>query len=184
MMLTSEERSAKARASAETRWADERTACEQGHGFTPENTIIRKDGSRKCRTCTRASTAKWKRENREKVRAHRRAWRESNPGASNSSVKAWRSKHPEQCRAYSQARRSRLKGGETEQFTDLEIFERDEWICGICHHPIDPLLRHPNPDSVSLDHIVPVSDGGAHTRANTQASHLLCNMIKGNRGCD
>lgn len=35
--------------------------------------------------------------------------------------------------------------------------------------------------SASLDHVVPLSLGGAHTPENTQASHLICNGRKGNR---
>lgn len=35
------------------RWAV-RDRCEQGHPFTEENTIVRSDGGRRCRTCFRA----------------------------------------------------------------------------------------------------------------------------------
>jgi 5-methylcytosine-specific restriction endonuclease McrA len=42
-------------------------------------------------------------------------------------------------------------------------------------------LRRPSPWSVSLDHIVPVSKGGTHTRDNVQAAHLRCNQAKGDR---
>jgi hypothetical protein len=33
-----------------------RTACLRGHAFTPQNTVTRRDGSRTCRTCRRASS--------------------------------------------------------------------------------------------------------------------------------
>jgi 5-methylcytosine-specific restriction endonuclease McrA len=32
--------------------------------------------------------------------------------------------------------------------------------------------------SASLDHIVPVSLGGAHVPGNVQLAHLICNNIK------
>ena len=35
--------------------------------------------------------------------------------------------------------------------------------------------------SVSLDHIVPLSLLGPHSRANTRAAHLSCNVARGNR---
>lgn len=31
-----------------------RTSCPRGHGYTPENTRVRPDGRRECRTCARA----------------------------------------------------------------------------------------------------------------------------------
>lgn len=36
--------------------------------------------------------------------------------------------------------------------------------------------------SASLDHVVPMSKGGGHTYANTQCSHLKCNVDKKNGG--
>ena len=33
-----------------------RTACRRGHEFTPENTVVKADGSRTCRACRRASS--------------------------------------------------------------------------------------------------------------------------------
>lgn len=68
-----------------------------------------------------------------------------------------------------------------EKFDPLEIFERDNWICQLCHLPVDKTFKRPNMMSASLDHIEPVSIGGSHTRANTQIAHLLCNIKKGNR---
>lgn len=83
-----------------------------------------------------------------------------------------------------QKRRTRLRGNDYEPFDRLEIFERDHWICGLCDEAIDPALACPDPGSVSLDHIVPVSLGGPHVRDNVQAAHLGCNVLKGNRVLD
>ena len=71
--------------------------------------------------------------------------------------------------------------GREEQFKDIEIFERDDYICQLCFEPIDPFLRWPDPLAASLDHITPISKGGNHTRDNAQASHLRCNLVKGDR---
>lgn len=68
-----------------------------------------------------------------------------------------------------------------EPFTSIEIFERDGWHCGICDEPVDRELRYPDPMSASLDHIVPLSKGGGHTRENVRCSHLGCNVRRGNR---
>jgi 5-methylcytosine-specific restriction endonuclease McrA len=80
-----------------------------------------------------------------------------------------------------QNRRARLRGATIESFGRKEIFERDGWICGICADPIDPDLKLPNTMSASVDHIIPIARGGAHERANVQAAHLKCNVIKGDK---
>lgn len=63
-----------------------------------------------------------------------------------------------------------------ENFTRLEIFLRDKWVCQICGKPIDKELEFPNPMSPTLDHAYPVSLGGPHTRGNVRAAHLICNL--------
>jgi 5-methylcytosine-specific restriction endonuclease McrA len=60
------------------------------------------------------------------------------------------------------------------------VFERDGWRCGICHAVIDQALRWPHPGSATLDHIVPLADGGDHMPSNWQAAHAACNIEKGN----
>lgn len=51
------------------------------------------------------------------------------------------------------------------------------WICGL---PIDPELRSPHPFSFSVDHVTPVSMGGAMADpANVRAAHRVCNMKRG-----
>jgi 5-methylcytosine-specific restriction endonuclease McrA len=52
------------------------------------------------------------------------------------------------------------------------VFERDEGVCGICGLPVDPANWH-------LDHIISLSQEGAHSYANTQVSHPACNQAKG-----
>lgn len=85
-------------------------------------------------------------------------------------------------RRFKYLRRARQRSARAERFLCQEIFERDRWQCGICRKPIDSTLGYPDPKSVSLDHIVPVSQGGEHTRANVRASHLSCNLKRGARG--
>lgn len=65
-----------------------------------------------------------------------------------------------------------------ERFSDLEIFERDNWICGICQTPVDQSLKFPHLQAKTLDHIKPLAKGGHHTRDNVQLAHHWCNMSK------
>jgi 5-methylcytosine-specific restriction endonuclease McrA len=75
-------------------------------------------------------------------------------------------------------RRARKAGARVEKFTHVEIFERDGWRCALCGGRVDQQLAWPDPMSKSLDHIVPLSAGGDHVRANVQLAHLTCNVRK------
>lgn len=68
-----------------------------------------------------------------------------------------------------------------EPFSKFEIFERDGFMCGICDDPVARNLEYPDPMSVSLDHVIPLSRGGGHLPDNVQCSHLVCNVRKGAR---
>lgn len=74
------------------------------------------------------------------------------------------------------------RGALAEAVSYSEIYERDAWICGICKQPVDRCRDWPDPLSASIDHIVPLSRGGAHTAGNLQCAHLRCNSSKSNRG--
>jgi 5-methylcytosine-specific restriction endonuclease McrA len=109
-------------------------------------------------------------------------WRVRNPDYHRERIKEWRSRNPDQVRAHRMQRRARLVAAVTEPFGPQEIFERDDWTCGICEQPISPVVVYPDPMSPSLDHVVPLARGGAHNRENCQATHLICNVRKGARG--
>lgn len=73
-----------------------------------------------------------------------------------------------------------LLGSDREPINARLVFERDQWTCGICRKPISRTLKSPDPRSVSIDHILPLSHGGPHTYSNVQAAHLGCNIWKSN----
>jgi hypothetical protein len=83
-------------------------------------------------------------------------------------------------------RARRMRKAETwDGVSDAEILERDGWRCqipGCKRRPIRQDLKYPHPRSKSIDHIVPLSEGGGDTAANKRASHLGCNVARGNRG--
>lgn len=62
-----------------------------------------------------------------------------------------------------------------------EIAARDGYRCGLCGKRVDMSKPWPHPLSPSLDHIVPLTCGGAHDPSNVQLAHLRCNTAKGNR---
>lgn len=81
---------------------------------------------------------------------------------------------------YSAKRRHAMSLGE--EFTHLEIFERDNWMCFLCGKKIDKRLRRPNWMAATLEHIKPLcvfEDISLwHTRANVAAAHAKCNWDK------
>jgi hypothetical protein len=93
----------------------------------------------------------------------------------------WRAANPEKVRATHDAYKARKRGAAVEDFTRKEIFDRDDWMCHICRTAIDPKTTYPHPLSASLDHVVPLILGGAHSRANVAAAHLTCNSSKKDR---
>lgn len=78
-------------------------------------------------------------------------------------------------------RRSWFASAVVEEFDFGQVCERDAWTCQLCSEEVDRELVYPHPFSRSLDHIVPISLGGAHNFDNAQLAHLRCNISKGNR---
>lgn len=68
-----------------------------------------------------------------------------------------------------------------EKINPLCLFSICDWVCGICHNEIDPALRYPDDMCATVDHIVPLSQGGCHVWSNVQPAHKLCNELKADR---
>jgi len=85
-------------------------------------------------------------------------------------------------RISSAVRRKRIKQGGYERFDPMEVLNRDNWRCQLCGIDTPRKLRGTYDDRApELDHIVPLSKGGAHTRENTQCLCRSCNLNKGAR---
>jgi 5-methylcytosine-specific restriction endonuclease McrA len=68
------------------------------------------------------------------------------------------------------------------RYTLRAIAVRDRYRCGLCHRKVNLRLAVPHPKAPTIDHIVPLAEGGDDTRANVQLAHFICNSIKGHRG--
>lgn len=75
--------------------------------------------------------------------------------------------------------RARYYGVAYEPVDVQSVYERDGWRCGICRARIDRRKAWPDRMCASVDHIVPLSEGGSHTLSNVQAAHWQCNVDKG-----
>ncbi len=113
-------------------------------------------GTKRCKPCG----AVWRRQ-------RERQWTATNP-----------TRQRARWRRYTHVRRSLIRNQTAERFDPIEIFDRDRWTCGICRKRISKKLEWPHPRCASIDHVVPIVEGGPHSRANVRATHLQCNLRK------
>lgn len=145
-----------------------------------------------------AKGAKWRAANKGVLRERRKKYYEANREARQAyyrewvalpgnrericnNAQQWAQMNPEKVRTHKAIRRHLMRERILERFDPMEIFERDGWICQLCNEAVDATVVWPDRMSKSLDHIIPISKGGVHSRANTQLAHLSCNASKNDR---
>jgi len=100
-------------------------------------------------------------------------WEQRYPEKARHCRKVWRKAHPEYSRNHNFRRRARLwNAPEIERIKRRDIYERDNGRCHICH-------RHVPYKEFTLDHILALSKGGAHTRLNLAVACRGCNSRMG-----
>lgn len=90
----------------------------------------------------------------------------------------WLAAHPGALNEKNDRRRTLKMNAFVENVNRFDVFERDRWTCHICREPINPELKHPDPRSASIDHVIPLAKGGEHSMRNVRAAHLSCNCSK------
>lgn len=122
-----------------------------------------------CKPCSIASsTARW-RANRAYFNERRNAKRRADPDARAAEYAA------DRIGKATRTAKSRAKafGVVVEPVDFAIILARDGMICQICRLAVTA-------DTLSFDHIIPLSKGGPHTQSNLQVAHRACNSKKGN----
>lgn len=77
-------------------------------------------------------------------------------------------------------RRRRIKAnGEQDQISLPELHRRDGGVCYLCGLLVSLDLPHLHPHSGTIEHVVPVVNGGTDTWDNVRLAHRRCNNIKG-----
>lgn len=67
------------------------------------------------------------------------------------------------------------KAGVPWDMVDLrEVYRHHDGLCGICREPVSL-------EEFTIDHVIPLSKGGAHLFENMQLAHKGCNSSKGNK---
>jgi hypothetical protein len=77
------------------------------------------------------------------------------------------------------ARRELVRRARVEAVSMAVLRVRDQDTCRLCGEPVDFSRRSPDPRAATIDHVVALSKGGAHSYENTQLAHLWCNTVKG-----
>ena len=78
---------------------------------------------------------------------------------------------------YSKKRRAIYAAGDA--IDHVTLFELHGWTCWVCKNPINRYLRFPNFMAATVEHIIPLCQGGTHTWDNLAPSHAKCNFQKG-----
>ncbi len=95
-----------------------------------------------------------------------------------------------ECQAQSQADtrrdhkhryRARKRSAYLKPVSPLAIYRRDGWACRLCGDPIDQGVDPQADLAPSLDHIIPLANGGTHEPGNVWAAHRGCNARRSNR---
>lgn len=146
----------------------------------------------KARACDRRQYVR----NREKILARKKAWREANPEEAAARDRANREKYREQRSEYTKqwvadnrtkknertARRHARKVGATVEPVDrAEIVLRDGRTCYLCGVDCTDWTGTRLPTDLTLDHVVPLAAGGAHSPDNLRVACLNCNARKGSK---
>lgn len=159
-----------------------------------------------CKTCCQESSRRWAKEHPDATRPYSESYSLRHAGRRRQQWRSYWARNPERAMAIKkeqlangtaqkyrrsyiarnaqkvlaayQSKSRRRRAGVQIDIDESVVFQRDAWICRICMEPITESRGKRGP---SIDHIVPLSRGGAHTMENVQASHLICNMRKSDK---
>ena len=85
-------------------------------------------------------------------------------------------------RVSEQRRRERERLGDTSIHWSV-LGERDGWRCHVCRKGVPQVAgTAERMDGATVDHLVPIVDGGSHTWDNVALSHRSCNLERGTGG--
>lgn len=78
-------------------------------------------------------------------------------------------------------RRARIAGVAIEHFSPTYILKRDNYVCQACGVKTKPKEKPSHPLYPNVDHIIPISVGGEHSKKNCRCVCSSCNSKKCNK---
>jgi 5-methylcytosine-specific restriction endonuclease McrA len=146
-----------------------KTHCPYGHPYAGDNLYVSPAGVRQCKACRKVRVMESYYRNHEKRLAEKTAWREENRELHNERSRRWAKENPEKANMISRLKKQRKRAAgvltEADWNLVLEIYG-------------DACLKCGKPE-VTIDHIVPVVDGGTNSIGNVQPLCGSCNSSKG-----
>ena len=110
-----------------------------------------------------------------------RRYVEAHPNDARVNTARYRASNIDAVRNRRQEYRARSRGSTVATVDRAAIIARDASTCHLCGLPADQALAWPDPMSLTLDHLLPLSAGGAHDPANLPVAHLVCYQRNGHR---
>ena len=108
-------------------------------------------------------------------RQRAREWYHANKERACEASKAWKKKNPDRVLANHHVRKAKLRNVPSERILLSILIERDGGHCQICG-------KAKGAQRWSIDHILPLSQGGHTTYANTRLAHFNCNARRQDKG--
>lgn len=123
-----------------------------------------------CEPCKKARSEYWK------------VFKSKNPDYK----KDYHKDNPEQSRQDARRRRARVRGVESQPYTESEVLDLYGFQCHLCGESVDLKASRQQGKGdwqmgLHIDHLVPISSGGTNTIENVRPAHALCNLQKGIR---
>ena len=116
----------------------------------------------------------WKIDNYERHVSWRAVYRDVNREKEARDHKSWVQAHPERCRDYCAKRRALKRNATIEPLPDkyeIALYEAQHGLCYYCGTSLAETKQH-------LEHMIPLSRGGAHALSNLVLSCIACNLQK------
>lgn len=110
----------------------------------------------------------YQREHREQHNSYSRRYYQRHIEQHKGRIESWRQRHPEKAQIYYRRWRARKMGARVEPVDEQAIYKRDSHRCVYCGARED----------LTLDHIVALSNGGAHSEDNLVVACRSCNSSK------
>ena len=151
-----------------------------------------------CKSCNNKQAAEYHQNNKEKILEQKKEYYQNNKEKTleqkkeryqnnkekfNKQNKEYKQNNPHKGREYNRKRRALKKASIHKPYTEDQVLKLYGAACHICKKPVN-LSANRSPGApgweqgLHIDHVIPLSRGGADTIDNVKPAHGLCNIQK------
>lgn len=125
----------------------------------------------------------WRKNNPDKYREQSRNAYWKDPEKFRKRSRDFAKDNPDKVNAIIRRRKARLKNAQTVKYTEKQVLDLYGFDCHLCQLPIDMNAPRwtalPNWEyGLHIDHVIPISRGGADSIENVRPAHGFCNLSK------